>query len=152
SPPGPRSGGADFGIAPRLVLLGWDLRALRLQVPPLLPRILARLKEVQRFPGLDLFDVVVWRPTDEERKNFPFRSSLRDVALVRQLVLDSTDRWDPFDTFSCQDAPPDEEPAGAPPNVATAHADLLAKLGESRARGWSPESARDLVRVYEALV
>jgi hypothetical protein len=150
--PGARTGEATLSLARRLVLLGWDLWALRLQVPPLLPRTLARLKDVRRFLRVDLFGVVVWRPTDEARENFQFRSSLRDVALVRELVLEGTDPWDPFDSFSCQGAPSDGEPARAPPTVATAHADLLATLGENRPQGRSPEFARDLVRAYDALV
>jgi len=141
-----------LAIQPTLALVGWSPVTLRAEPSPLLRRAAARLTAMRRYLGLALAGVVVWQPPPQVMDNLQFRLSLRDAAVVRELLLDSADALEDFERFVAEPQPPCPSPGQPNMTLTEGRAELLAQLAADHGRGQLAHSLREAQARYSELV
>jgi hypothetical protein len=128
--------------------VGWSLLSLSAQPSPALAPDIQHLAQTRKHLKMALAGVRSWRLGADDLENLRFRLKLRDVRIVKKLLLDSTDNLEDFTTL----LPPGDVAAASAAKAAAdrrafaaAHDDLLAQLAKASPLGLSEglRQARD---------
>jgi hypothetical protein len=72
-----------------LVFVGWSLANLSLQPPPDLTTVAEHFGRLREYLDIDMLNVQVWRPSEQELSRFEFFVGHRDTKWLRQAFRDS---------------------------------------------------------------
>ncbi len=147
--------GADLDPAvspPTLVLLGWQIRSLRPDLPPTVPPVAARLHGFDLHLGVKPAQAAVWRPNFWELDKIAFYLDVTPPACYATVLLTNLK-----DQLYTVEACADPEKAarvgtdGAPADVVEVRARLLEQLKEDRGERRISDRTRKAQAAYEAL-
>ncbi len=148
---GAAAAGGSAGARPTLGLLGWEILALRPDVPAGVGRIAARLTKVDQHLGLGPAGIAVWRAGAPCLERVALYLEAGEPGHARGALRESLgeDLYD-LDRFAGPGPPPGGPERQGPGDVTEARARLLAGLAEDRAGRRLSDRTREARRRYEA--
>lgn len=76
-------------LGKRLVLVAWSPATLDIRLPSGFDAVANHFKELEKYMGLDVSEVHVWKPTAEDLERLQFVMRYRDVGSAQGVLLDS---------------------------------------------------------------
>ena len=139
-------GAGALPVKTRLAFVGWSPAALGVDIPGNLKSIAEHFAKLDRFMGVELYDLGLWLPEGEEIERLRFFAENRQTDLFRETMLDSAYDVSSIVGFGKEEEKPKQ--LGPPTDYPTALARLqAARFDENKSIPTGPDERK---RVWQS--